>query len=89
MRACVLQTPAPVEGRPLRLLEIPRPTPKADGLLIKVRACGICRTDLHVIEGDLPQRLVPIIPGHQIVGTVEMCFALSVPVPFATQFPLL
>ena len=49
----------------------PRPRPRAGELLIKVRACGVCRTDLHVIDGDLPDAGIPIIPGHQIVGIVE------------------
>jgi len=63
--------PEPVERRPLRIMETPRPVPAAGELLIRVNACGVCRTDLHVVEGELPQRLMPIIPGHQIVGVIE------------------
>ena len=47
------------------------PTPAADEVLVKVRACGVCRTDLHVVEGDLDLRRSPTIPGHQVVGVVE------------------
>lgn len=71
MKAWFLQTPGEVESHPLRLLETEIPVPSADQLLISVKACGICRTDLHVVEGELPVRLLPVIPGHQIVGTVE------------------
>ena len=71
MKACVLTTPARVEQRPLAFDDVPQPVPGVNELLIKVNACGICRTDLHVVEGELPQRRESIIPGHQIVGTVE------------------
>ncbi len=72
MKACVLHAPAPITSRPLRLEDVPLPEPGPDELLIKVRACGICRTDLHVIEGELDQsrQKSPVIPGHQIVGEV-------------------
>lgn len=71
MKACLLYKSAPIETRPLVFTEIERPNPKPGEVLIKVSACGICRTDLHVVEGDLAQRLSPVIPGHQVVGTVE------------------
>ena len=70
MKACVLETPAPVDSRPLRLRDVPVPTPRDDEPLVRVSACGICRTDLHVVEGELPACLSPVIPGHQIVGRV-------------------
>lgn len=70
MKAWVLDKPAPVESRPLVLADVPVPQPAADEVLVKVHACGICRTDLHVVEGDLPIRKPKIIPGHQIVGTI-------------------
>lgn len=70
MRAAVLEAPAAVESRPLRIVEVPRPDPGADEVLVRVSVCGVCRTDLHVIEGELPPRRRPIIPGHQIVGRV-------------------
>jgi propanol-preferring alcohol dehydrogenase len=56
---------------PLRIIDVPKPTTAADEVLIKVHVCGVCRTDLHVVEGELPARKSPIIPGHQVVGTVE------------------
>ena len=70
MKAWVLNNPAPVNERPLTLAELPVPTPAEDELLLRVHACGICRTDLHVVEGELPVRRSPLIPGHQIVGRV-------------------
>ena len=70
MDAWVLNKPAPVHTRPLRRVALPAPTPAPDELLLQVAACGICRTDLHVVEGDLPVRRSPLIPGHQIVGRV-------------------
>jgi propanol-preferring alcohol dehydrogenase len=66
MRAMVLDAP----GRPLRAAELPLPEPGDGELLIRVRACGICRTDLHVLDGEVRGKL-PVVPGHQIVGTVE------------------
>jgi propanol-preferring alcohol dehydrogenase len=71
MKACLLNTPATVDKRPLLLSDVPRPSPANGELLVRVRACGVCRTDLHVVEGELPVRRSPIVPGHQIVGTVE------------------
>ena len=62
----VLDTP----GTPLRLAELPRPTPAAGQVLLRVRACAICRTDLHVVDGELPYPKLPLVPGHEIVGTV-------------------
>ena len=70
MKAWTLKTPANVETRPLELLDIPTPVPRADELLLRVSACGVCRTDLHVVEGELDVRRSPLIPGHQIVGHV-------------------
>ena len=57
-------------GRPLALREVPRPVPGPGEILVAVRACGVCRTDLHLVDGDLPEPKVPVIPGHEIVGTV-------------------
>jgi propanol-preferring alcohol dehydrogenase len=71
MKAFLLHSPAPVDTRPLELAEIPLPEPEQDELLVRVHACGICRTDLHVVEGELAVRQSPIVPGHQIVGHVE------------------
>lgn len=58
-------------GEPLEPEEIPIPKPGSDQLLIKVRACGVCRTDLHIVDGDLDEPKLPLVPGHQIVGSVE------------------
>ena len=71
MRAMLLDGPAPAETHPLRLADVPVPEPGPDEVLIRVHACGVCRTDLHVVEGDLEARRSPIIPGHQVVGVVE------------------
>jgi len=57
-------------GQPLQEVELPDPAPKPGQLLIRVHACGVCRTDLHVVDGDLTEPELPIVPGHQIVGTV-------------------
>ena len=66
MQAMVCEGP----GRPLALRTVPRPEPGPGQLLIAVRACGVCRTDLHLVDGELPDPKVPVIPGHEIVGTV-------------------
>ena len=60
-------------GQPLRLRTLPRPQPGPDELLIEVAACAVCRTDLHVADGELPDAKLPIIPGHEIVGYVVGC----------------
>ncbi|HKA92101.1 MAG TPA: zinc-dependent alcohol dehydrogenase family protein [Haliangiales bacterium] len=70
MRACRLHRPGPVAERPLAVEDAPDPTPGLDEVLVTVAMCGICRTDLHVVEGELPSRRSPVIPGHQVVGTV-------------------
>ncbi len=71
MKAMLLGQIAPIESSPLRLAEVPMPEPAAGEVRMKVHCCGICRTDLHVVEGDLPPQKMPVIPGHQIVGTVD------------------
>jgi propanol-preferring alcohol dehydrogenase len=71
MKACLLRAPAAVETSPLKYAEVAAPQPKSGEVLVRVRACGVCRTDLHVIEGELPPRKSPVIPGHQVVGIVE------------------
>ncbi|MCA9286502.1 MAG: zinc-dependent alcohol dehydrogenase family protein [Phycisphaerales bacterium] len=70
MRALVLHTPAPAAAHPLRLEHRPVPVPGPGEVLVRVAACGVCRTDLHVVEGDLPPRRPTIVPGHQVVGVV-------------------
>ena len=71
MRAMVLSEIAGIESSPLQLRDMPDPQPAAGEVRLEVRCCAICRTDLHVIEGDLPRHTLPIIPGHQIVGVVD------------------
>jgi propanol-preferring alcohol dehydrogenase len=66
MLAMVLDRP----GEPLRQRDLPTPLPGAGQLLVKVSACGVCRTDLHVVDGELPEPTLPLIPGHEIVGYV-------------------
>jgi propanol-preferring alcohol dehydrogenase len=71
MKACVLHAPAHVETNPLKFEDVAIPEPGPDEILVRVHSCGVCRTDLHVTEGELPPRKSPIIPGHQVVGLVE------------------
>ena len=71
MKACVLRSPALIETNPLDSTEVLNPRPGKGEILVRVSVCGVCRTDLHVIEGELPPRKSPIIPGHQIVGIVK------------------
>jgi alcohol dehydrogenase, propanol-preferring len=66
MKAAILNLPK----RPLQIAEVSQPDPSPDQVLLKVLACGVCRTDLHIVEGEIPQLRVPVIPGHQIVGEV-------------------
>src|ERR1700752_1733556 len=70
MRAWVVERPGPMASGPLRLVDREVPEPGPGELLLKVRACGVCRTDLHVAEGDLPTHLPGVTPGHEIVGEV-------------------
>ncbi|MDD5656144.1 MAG: zinc-dependent alcohol dehydrogenase family protein [Elusimicrobia bacterium] len=71
MKALLLERQAPAETAPLRKAERPTPEPGPGELLLRVLACGVCRTDLHLAEGDLPLHLAPVVPGHQAVGRVE------------------
>src|SRR6266404_9202698 len=71
MKACLLSAPAAIETKPLKYADVAVPQPKSGEVLVRVRSCGVCRTDLHVIEGELPPRKSPVIPGHQVVGVVE------------------
>ena len=66
MRAMVLEKP----GERLRMQELPIPTPGPEGVLLRVHTCGVCRTDLHIIDGELPHPKLPLIPGHEIIGTI-------------------
>jgi len=70
MKAAVLTSPGKIAGRPLRITDVPQPEPAAGQVLLRVRACGVCRTDLHIVEGELLELHPHIIPGHQIVGDI-------------------
>ncbi len=71
MKACLLRAPARIETNPLEFTDVPAPNPGKGEVLVRVQTCGVCRTDLHVIEGELTPRKSPVIPGHQVVGIVE------------------
>jgi len=71
MKACLLRAPARIETNPLEFMDVGVPEPAEGEVLVRVHACGVCRTDLHVIEGELPPRKSPVIPGHQAVGKIE------------------
>lgn len=71
MRALVLESHASAESRPLALRDVPNPQPSRGEVRLRVTACGACRTDLHLVEGELPDRPLPRIPGHQVVGRVD------------------
>ncbi len=75
MRAMVLDEP----GRPLRAAELPDPEPGPGQVLLRVSACGVCRTDLHIVDGELPDPKLPLVLGHQIVGVTEDGRRLGVP----------
>src|SRR6266852_3124236 len=70
MKAAVLTSPQPIANHPLTIQDIPIPTPAPGHLLLRVLACGVCRTDLHIVEGELPPLHPRIVPGHQIVGEI-------------------
>src|ERR1700758_117411 len=70
MKAAVLSSPNPIAQRPLEIVEVATPQASAGHVLLRVRACGVCRTDLHIVEGELPPKHGTIVPGHQIVGEV-------------------
>jgi alcohol dehydrogenase, propanol-preferring len=70
MQAMVLEFPAPIGSNPLHLMELPPLLPGPGEMLVKVNYCGICRTDLHIVEGALPLVRLPLIPGHEVVGEV-------------------
>ena len=71
MKSMLLKKFAPIDQNPLQLVDIPKPEPEPDEVLLRIKVCGVCHTDLHTVEGELPEVKPPIIPGHQVVGTVE------------------
>jgi len=70
MKAAILRTPASIRTNPLEIASVARPAAMPGQVLLRVRACGVCRTDLHIVEGELPPLRAPLIPGHQIVGDI-------------------
>lgn len=71
MKAMILKEPRPIEDNPVELVDIPMPEPGDYQIRVEIRVCGVCHTDLHTVEGELPLPKTPIIPGHEIVGVVE------------------
>lgn len=72
MRAWVVDEPGPIDGHPLRLLERPVPLPGPGQVRVRVQVCGVCRTDLHLAEGDLAPKHRQVVPGHEVVGIVDL-----------------
>ena len=70
MKAALLNKPGRITDRPLEIVEVERPSTMAGQVLLRVKACGVCRTDLHIVEGELKPQKQPVIPGHQIVGEI-------------------
>jgi alcohol dehydrogenase, propanol-preferring len=70
MKAAILRSPQSIANRPLHITDVPQPRPQPGYVLLRVRACGVCRTDLHIVEGELKPHGDHVIPGHQIVGEV-------------------
>jgi propanol-preferring alcohol dehydrogenase len=71
MRAMVLESQRPAEEGPLEAKEIPEPKPGPGEIRVRVRVCGVCHTDLHIVQGELPMHKLPVVPGHQVVGVVD------------------
>src|SRR5215218_2728334 len=71
MKAWIVDRPGPISGGPLREVELPDPHPGVGQVRVRVLACGVCRTDLHLAEGDLPPRRPGVVPGHEVVGVVD------------------
>ncbi len=71
MKGMVLKEPGSVTSAPLQMTDLERPSPGENEILIRVKACGVCHTDLHIVEGELKSHKLPVVPGHQVVGIVE------------------
>jgi alcohol dehydrogenase, propanol-preferring len=71
MKACLLRAPSKIQNNPLEYTDVTEPKPHTGEVLVRVQVCGVCRTDLHVIEGELAPKKSPVIPGHQVVGRIE------------------
>jgi len=83
MKAAILAAPAPISERPLQIVDVADPRVRSRHVLLRVRACGVCRTDLHIVEGELPPKQLRIIPGHQIVG--EIVDGATTEIPLGTR----
>ena len=83
MKAAILVAPAPISERPLQIVNVADPRVRSGHVLLRVRACGVCRTDLHIVEGELPPKQLRIIPGHQIVG--EIVDGATADIPLGTR----
>ena len=70
MKAAILTSPQDISKHPLEIGDVPQPEAKPGQVLLRVHACGVCRTDLHIVEGELPPRRERVVPGHQIVGEI-------------------
>jgi alcohol dehydrogenase, propanol-preferring len=81
MKAAAVYEPKPIESNPLKLIELDVPAPDRDEILVRVLACGVCRTDLHVSEGDLPVHRPGVTPGHEVVGEVLEIGSAAAPQP--------
>ena len=86
MKACALHSPAHVETNPLVFEDYPIPQPASGEVLVRISFCGVCRTDLHVVEGELPPHKSPVVPGHQVIGVIEKLG--SGPSLVSTRFPI-
>ena len=83
MRAAKLSAPGLIEQKPLALEDLPTPEPAAGQVRIKISYCGVCHTDLHVVEGDIHPPKLPITPGHQVVGVIDAIGLISAEWGFA------
>ena len=81
MHAMILEKP----GTPLREADVVKPSPGAGQVLVRVRACAVCRTDLHVVDGELPKPKLPLVPGHEIVGEIVECGSQVENLPVGTR----
>jgi propanol-preferring alcohol dehydrogenase len=80
MKAAILRAPQAIGKHPLIIGEIPKPQVKSGYVLLRVRACGVCRTDLHIVAGELPTQRNPLVPGHQIVGEIADGATMDLPI---------
>jgi propanol-preferring alcohol dehydrogenase len=83
MKAAILASPGAISERPLQIVDVANPRVRTGFVLLRIRACGVCRTDLHIVEGELPPKQLRIIPGHQIVG--EVIDGATAAIPLGTR----